>query len=74
MQSDRDKFSRDLPAPPRRSRDNYASAVAEVYRALNEAELVAPDGADRQFVDEGRGTVRAELLDAIEDVEDTDAE
>ena len=74
MQRDRNDFRRDLPSPPRRSQDNYASALAEVYRALDEAELVAPDEADREFVAEVRNTVRMELLDVIPSEEDGDGQ
>ena len=63
---------RDLPEPPRRSQDNYASALAEVYRALNEAELVAPGDSERDWVGEAAEMVRAELLNQIESEEDSD--
>ncbi|QLH78666.1 hypothetical protein HZS55_15830 [Halosimplex rubrum] len=67
MKRDRQDFKRDLPAPPTRSQDNYASALAEVYRTLDEAELVAPGADEREWVGEIREQVRGELIHVIED-------
>lgn len=63
---ERNSFKRDLPDPPRQSEDNYASALSEVYAALDTAELVAPEDAQREFVQGVRDDVRAELLSVIE--------
>lgn len=65
-------FSRDLPAPPERSHDNYASAIAEVYRALDEAEMVAPLEGDREWVQDVREQVRAELMEKLDNLEGGD--
>lgn len=62
------QLNRDLPEPPQQSEENYAAALAEVYRALDEAEMVAPDEAGREFVDQVRDRVRGRMLERIEDV------
>lgn len=59
------RFKRDLPAPPERSWDNYASALADVFRALDEAYMVAPDNDGRDFVERMRSDVKPAMLDAI---------
>lgn len=61
----RRSFKRDLPAPPERSQDNYASALADVFRALDEAYMVAPDDSARNFVEKLRNDVKPNMLDAI---------
>jgi len=61
------RFKRDWPEPPRRSVDNYAAALARVYRELNEAHLVAPHPEGREFVAELRDQVRGELQVELED-------
>lgn len=50
------------------------SALAEVYRTLDEAELVAPGDDERAWVSEIRDQVRNELIHVIEDEEDSDGE
>jgi len=68
MRNNKDRFKRDLPAPPQQSKENYAAALAEVYRALDEAEMVAPNTSNRDFVDQIRERVRGRMIEAIEDV------
>jgi len=68
MRDKQDRFKRDLPAPPQQSEENYAAALAEVYRALDEAEMVAPDSGSRDFVDQIRERVRARMIEAIGEV------
>jgi len=63
----RDKqFKRDLPAPPRRGRGNYTSALVQVESALDEAWHVAPTEEDREQVDEWRDEVREQLRELID--------
>jgi len=59
-------FKRDLPAPPKRSADNYLSCLAELYRQLDEAEMVAPLPGDREWVEETRERVREELMERLD--------
>lgn len=68
----RDNFKRDLPAPPRRSEDNYTSALVQVESALDEAWYVAPTENDRELVDQWRDEVKAELRDLIRHMGDSD--
>ena len=63
---EKDQFKRDLPAPPRRSQDNYTSAIAELYRALDEAEMVAPTDEQRAWVDSIRQDVREHLMNELD--------
>ena len=63
---EKDQFKRDLPSPPRRSQDNYTSAIAELYRALDEAEMVAPTDEQRAWVDSIRQDVREHLMNELD--------
>jgi len=63
---ERDSFKRDLPAPPKRSRDNYTSALVQVEAALDTAWHVAPSDMDRAQIDEWRDELRDELRRMID--------
>jgi len=67
---DRDSFKRDLPSPPRRSQDDYCSALAELYRALDEAEMVATNDEQRQWVQDTRSYIREYLMDELDKLGD----
>lgn len=56
---------RDLPAPPRRSEDNYVSALLDVHSALQEARWVAPGDDEREWVDDLEERVRNEFMPRI---------
>jgi len=71
---DRDNFRRELPSPPRRSEDNYTSALVQVEAALDQAWHVAPTENDRERVDEWRDDVREQLRYMIETVPNEDLE
>lgn len=66
-------FKADLPDPPRQTQDNYAAALARVYRALNDARLVAPHPEGREFVDDLTEQVRGELQIELGNMGDDDA-
>lgn len=56
---------RDLPEPPRRSEDNYVSALLDVHSALQEARWVAPGDDERAWVDDLEERVRSEFMPRI---------
>ena len=62
---------RDLPKPPRRSEDNYVTALLEVHSALQEARWVAPGDDEREWIDELEEMVRGEFMPRITDEEGT---
>lgn len=64
-----DRF-RDLPKPPKRSRDNYASALAETLKALDTAWNVAPGDDERNYIDHRRQEIKSELLHQLDVMED----
>jgi len=68
----KDNFKRDLPSPPKRSHDNYVSALVQIEAALDTAWHVAPTGPDRQNVDVWRDEVRTELENNIEHLGDSE--
>ena len=62
---------RDLPKPPRRSEDNYVTALLEVHSALQEARWVAPGDDEREWIDELEEMVRGEFMPRITEEEGT---
>lgn len=56
---------RDLPPPPRRSEDNYVSALLDVHSALQEARWVAPGDDEREWIDGLEERVRGEFMPRI---------
>lgn len=56
---------RDLPKPPRRSEDNYVTALLDVHSALQEARWVAPGDDEREWVDDLEERVRNEFMPRI---------
>lgn len=65
-------FREGLPEPPRRSQDNYVSALIQAHRYLQLAERVGPQAQQRAWAEDKADELREVIGDEIDRFDEVD--